>query len=124
MHDAVTQWAKMKQSIASNRQLNKFRAATVVFDSKSGQYYYGMNRGIRMKGDMIDGQLAEWLPKETLCYLPVGNCAEVDAVNQALKANINDLYLYTIDVENYLPKAMCDNCIYTFADKVAEVFSH
>ena len=46
MHDAVTQWAKMKQSIASNRQLNKFKAATVVFDSGSGKYYYGMNRGI------------------------------------------------------------------------------
>ena len=79
-----------------------------------------------MKGDEIDDVLLSWLPEKSLNYLPVGNCAEVDAVNQALKAkaNVNDLYLYTIDVETYLPKAMCDNCIYTFADRVAKVFSH
>lgn len=36
------------------------------------------------------------LPKDSLNEYAVGNCAEIDAVNQALnqKANVNDLYIY------------------------------
>ena len=51
----------------------------------------------------------------------LGNCAEVDVVNQALNngANVNNLYLYTINTKKHESKAMCENCIYTFADKVA-----
>ena len=79
-----------------------------------------------MKGDEIDDLVLSWLPEKSLNHLPIGNYAEVDAVNQALKANsnVNDLYLYTIDAETYLTKAMCDNCIYTFSDRVANVSSH
>jgi len=79
-----------------------------------------------MKNDIIHDSLSQWLPKSSLNHLPVGNCTEVDAVNQALKAkaNINDQYMYTINTETYLPKAMCDNCIYTFADRVADVLSN
>ena len=47
-------------------------------------------------------------------------------VNQALNsgANASDLYLYTINTKNNVSKPMCENCIDTFGDRVADVFSH
>ena len=127
MHDAVTQWARMEESLAnSNRQLDKFNTATVVYDARTGNYYYGMNRGVQLSGDTLNSSLASWLPESSLNQYRLGNCAEVDAVNQALNsgANASDLYLYTINTKNNVSKPMCENCIYTFADRVADVFSH
>ena len=70
--------------------------------------------------------LESWLPESSLNQYRLGNCAEVDAVNQALNsgANASDLYLYTINTKNNVSKPMCENCIYTFGDRVADVFSH
>lgn len=127
MHDAVTQWTRMEESLAnSNRQLDKFNTASVVYDAKTGNYFYGMNRGIQLSGDKLNSSLSSWLPESSLNQYRLGNCAEVDAVNQALNAgaNINDLYIYTINTKNNLPKVMCENCIYTFANRVAYIFSH
>lgn len=127
MHDAVTQWARMEESLAnSNRQLDKFNTATVVYDARTGNYYYGMNRGVQLSGDMLNLSLESWLPESSLNQYRLGNCAEVDAVNQALNsgANASDLYLYTINTKNNVSKPMCENCIYTFGDRVADVFSH
>lgn len=66
------------------------------------------------------------MPEKSLNKHQLGNCAEVDAINQALNsgANINDLYMYTISTTTNMSKPMCENCVYTFADKVADVFSH
>ena len=127
MHDAVTQWARMEESLAnSNRQLDKFNTATVVYDARTGNYYYGMNRGVQLSGDMLNLSLESWLPESSLNQYRLGNCAEVDAVNQALNsgANASDLYLYTINTKNNVSKPMCENCIYIFGDRVADVFSH
>lgn len=127
MHDAVTQWARMEESLAnSNRQLDKFNTATVVYDARTGNYYYGMNRGVQLSGDMLNLSLESWLPESSLNQYRLGNCAEVDAVNQALNsgANASDLYLYTINTKNNVSKPMRENCIYTFGDRVADVFSH
>ena len=127
MHDAVTQWARMEESLAnSNRQLDKFNTATVVYDARTGNYYYGMNRGVQLSGDTLNLSLESWLPESSLNQYRLGNCAEVDAVNQALNsgANASDLYLYTINTKNNVSKPMCENCIYTFGDRVADVFSH
>ena len=127
MHNALAQWVKMEQALAdSNRQLNKFNTATIVYDSGTDSYYYGMNRGVHLSGDTLNEELKLWLPESTLNQYRLGNCAEVDAINQALNAgsDINNLYIYTLDVVNNTPKKMCENCIYTFADKVAEVLSH
>ena len=127
MHDAVTQWARMEESLAnSNRQLDKFNTATVVYDARTGNYYYGMNRGVQLSGDTLNLSLESWLPESSLNQYQLGNCAEVDAVNQALNsgANASDLYLYTINTKNNVSKPMCENCIYTFGDRVADVLSH
>ena len=127
MHDAVTQWARMEESLAnSNRQLDKFNTATVVYDARTGNYYYGMNRGVQLSGDTLNLSLESWLPESSLNQYRLGNCAEVDAVNQALSsgANASDLYLYTINTKNNVSQPMCENCIYTFGDRVADVFSH
>ena len=127
MHDAVTQWARMEESLAnSNRQLDKFNTATVVYDARTGNYYYGMNRGVQLSGDTLNLSLESWLPESSLNQYRLGNCAEVDAVNQALNsgANASDLYLYTINTKNNVSKPVCENCIYIFGDRVADVFSH
>ena len=67
MLDAVTQWARMEESLAnSNRQLDKFNTATVVYDARTGNYYYGMNRGVQLSGDMLNLSLESWLPESSL----------------------------------------------------------
>ena len=67
MQDAVTQWARMEESLAnSNRQLDKFNTATVVYDARTGNYYYGMNRGVQLSGDTLDLSLESWLPESPL----------------------------------------------------------
>ena len=124
MHYAVTHSARMEESLANyNRQLDKFNTATVVYDARTGNYYYGMNRGVQLSGDTLN---LSWLPESSLNQYRLGNCAEVDAVNQALNsgANASDLYLYTINTKNNVSKPMCENCIYTFGDRVADVLSH
>ena len=58
MHDAVSEWTKMEEKLAnSNRQLNKFNTATVAYDAATGNYYYGMNRGIQISGDSLNSSL-------------------------------------------------------------------
>lgn len=40
MHDAVVEWVRMEESIAgSNNKVNKFNAATIVYDIRNDQYY-------------------------------------------------------------------------------------
>lgn len=126
MHDAVTQWARREESLANSKtQLNRFNTASVVYDSATGDYYYGMNRGVQLSGDELNSSLKSWLPEKSLNDYKLGNCAEVDAINQALNsgADINELYVYTINTKTNLPKPMCENCSYTFGDRVADVFS-
>lgn len=129
MHSAVEQWTKMEESLAikeSKNQFSKFNTASVVYDSATGNYYYGMNRGIELSGDSLNPSLASWLPEQSLNNYKLGNCAEVDAINQALNAgaNINDLYMYTINTKTNTAKAMCENCSYTFGGRIADVYSH
>ena len=126
LHDSIAEWTRMEESLAnSNRQLNKFNTATVAYDVTTGNYYYGMNRGIQISGDSLNPSLKSWLPESSLNEFRLGNCAEVDAVNQALNdgADIKNLYLYTINTKNNLHKAMCKNCVYTFKNRVADIFS-
>ena len=54
-----------------------------------------MNRGVQLSGDTLNLSLESWLPESSLNQYRLGNCAEVDAVNQALNsgANASDLYL-------------------------------
>ncbi len=97
----------------------------LTYDVKTGKYYYGVNRGMQLSSDTMNSKLADLLPEQTLNKYKLGNCAEVDAVNQALndRANMSDLYMYTIDVNYGNAKAMCENCIYTFDDNFLGVLS-
>ena len=127
MHDAVMQWARMKESLANSKtQLSRFNTASVVYDSATGNYFYGMNRGIQLSGDNLNSLLKSWLPEKSFNDYKLGNCAEVDAINQALNsgADINVLYMYTINTNTNLPKPMCENCSYTFLGRVKDVLSH
>ena len=117
MHNAVVEWSRMEESLANSKtQLSRFNTASVVYDSATGNYYYGMNRGVQLSGDNLNALLKSWLPEKSLNDYKLGNCAEVDAINQVLNsgANVNGLYMYTINTKTNLPKPMCENCIYTF----------
>jgi hypothetical protein len=69
-----------------------------------------MNRGVQLSGDTLNLSLESWLPESSLNQYRLGNCAEVDAVNQALNsgANASDLYLYTINTKNNVSKPVCE----------------
>ena len=58
----------MEESLAnSNRQLDKVNTATVVYDARTGNYYYGMNRGVQLRGDTLNLSLESWLPESCRC---------------------------------------------------------
>ncbi|MEK4458139.1 contractile injection system protein, VgrG/Pvc8 family [Paenibacillus sp. FSL R10-2748] len=133
--DAVTDWSSMQKKLApSKRKMDNFNTAAVAYDAKTGKYYYGMNKGIQLSGDKKNTVLfgskdkAGLLPKDSLNEYAVGNCAEVDAVNQALnqKANVNDLYIYTIKTTPHefgAAKIACENCTFTFKGNVADALT-
>lgn len=117
-----------------NISKNPVSLKAVVYDESSGKYYYGRNGGYREKdyvrnpilfGDDVHKGL---LPASSLNNYPVGNCAEVDAVNRALNAGakLKDLHLTTIHVTKkhfgeYKPS--CENCTYTFKGRLKENYS-
>ncbi|UQQ34071.1 contractile injection system protein, VgrG/Pvc8 family [Paenibacillus polymyxa] len=133
--EAITDWSSMQKKLApSKRKMDNFNTAAVAYDARTGKYYYGMNKGIQLSGDKKNVVLfgskdkAGLLPKDSLNEYGVGNCAEVDAVNQALnqKANVNDLYLYTIKTTPHefgAAKIACENCTFTFKGNVADALT-
>ncbi|MGE5472860.1 MAG: S8 family serine peptidase [Ignavibacteriales bacterium] len=131
LNGAVSEWSRMQKSLASSiskRKVDGFNTGSVVYDAATGKYYYGMNKGIKLSGDTLNKTLADMLPEKSLNGYPLGNCAEVDAVNQALnnKANLNDLYIYTIETTPNsfgVPKPACENCTATFLGKAADILS-
>ncbi|MGG4221604.1 hypothetical protein ABEW32_25705 [Paenibacillus jamilae] len=69
----------------------------------------------------------DYCQKNSLNEYAVGNCAEVDAVNQALnqKANVNDLYilLKQLHIEFGAAKIACENYIFTFKRNIADALT-
>ncbi|MFJ6267120.1 pre-toxin TG domain-containing protein [Lysinibacillus xylanilyticus] len=134
---AVTEWSNMQKNLAakeSKRKFDNFNTASVAYDAKTGDFYYGMNKGVQLSGDKKNTLLfgnkdqSGLLPKQSLNDYRIGNCAEVDAVNQALNQNakIGDLYLYTIKTtkkEYGEAKKACENCTFTFKGNVADAFT-
>ncbi|MGB3513538.1 MAG: RHS repeat-associated core domain-containing protein [Microcoleaceae cyanobacterium] len=120
LNSAVGDWASLQRAIApSKRKLSKFNTASVVYDATTDSYFYGMNRGISISGDAIHPTLLKNLPEKSLNEFKLGNCAECDAVNQALHggASWEDLILHTIGVNQdgtTFLKAQCTNCVQTF----------
>lgn len=68
------------------------------------------------------------MPEISFNRYAVGNCAEVDAVNNALNAGakLENLYMstiYTTKSSFGCLKSACENCTYTFKGKIIENFA-
>ncbi len=68
------------------------------------------------------------LPGISFNRYAVGNCAEVDAVNNALNAGakLGNLYMSTIHTTKFsfgCLKSACENCTYTFKGKITGNFA-
>lgn len=137
LHSQVSAWAastaKRLEGI-SKRQRDKFNTATVVYDERTGKYYNGRNHGIEIEHEKKNAILfgdnthPGLLPKESLNHLPVGNCAEIHAVNKALNdgASLDNLKMFTIHTTkaNFgKAKPACRNCTYTLKDKIKQNYT-
>ena len=128
----VVSWAQRKAeelAAISKTQRDRFNTATVVYDESNGKYYYGRNNGIAKDGSpknaiLFGDETHEGiLPKHTLNDYVIGNCAEVDAINNALndKAELKNLHITTIHTT---PSSMgkskpaCKNCTYSFKGRI------
>lgn len=137
MHKKIKSWANdeaERLSGISKRQREKFNTASIVYDESTGKYYYGKNKGISInntfKNPILfgDDNSKGILPEKSLNKYIVGNCAEVDAVNNALNdgAKLENLYMSTIHTTNNSfgdLKSACENCTYTFKGKIVENYA-
>lgn len=130
----IKNWSEKKRDELTGKTKKNFNTACVVYDSENDKYYYGRNGGYHEEGyqrnPILFGDETHpgLLPKTSLNIYPVGNCAEVDAVNHALNAGakLENLYMTTIHVTKKQfgsKKAACENCTYAFKGKVKDNFS-
>lgn len=88
--------------------------------SKTGQTYHGQNRALS-KGN-INPELQSLLPQESLEAWETHNCAECDALNNALNAGakVEDLEMHTLKLNRKTGKLenfpRCNNCKITTKD--------
>lgn len=133
-HERVKSWAEKKRNELTGKAKKNFNTACVVYDESTGKYYYGRNGGYHEEGYVKnpvlfgDSQHPGLLPKTSLNKYPVGNCAEVDAVNRALNdgADIKHLHMTTIHTTktqfgSY--KESCENCKYAFYGRIKSNYS-
>ena len=83
---------------------------SVAIDQKTGKKYYGKSGS---RPENIHPILRRQMPKNSHELWPINNCAEFEAVNNALKGgvqNMKDLHIYTIRTANNQPEARCENC--------------
>ncbi len=136
-HRHVVLWAQEKAKeleAKSKRQRNKFNTACVAYDESTGKYYYGQNGGISQnnteRNPVLFGDSAHpgILPQTSFNNYAVGNCAEVDAINNALNAgaSLRNLHISTIHAtkENMgKNKPACENCTYSFKGKISRNYT-
>ena len=112
---------------------SSLNTVTIVYDEENDKYYYGMNHGIDLhnsfKNVILFGNVTYdgILPKLSLNKFPLGNCAEVDAINNALNngAKLEHLHMTTLDVKRkniregiIMAKCACKNCTFAFKGKI------
>lgn len=134
----LTSWAKKQQEGMSGKQKQKFNTACVVYDETTGKCYYGRNAELpKIKdGKLTDlsklhPDLQKLLPKKKKGKFELGNCAEVAAVDKALKAgaklkNLHMTTIYTNDTKDHSfgdYKGACKNCKKTFKWHVKKNYS-
>lgn len=131
---SVIRWAKQTKGKLSGKAKKTFNTACVVYDEISGRFFYGRNGGYLQNGYIKnpllfgDDKCKGILPETSLNKYPVGNCAEVDAVNNALNsgAELSHLHLTTIHVTKSSfgkYKESCENCTYAFRGRVKKNYS-
>ena len=127
----IKSWAKSIIKTMSPKEKHLFNTASIAFDKKTKKCYYGRNGGYKAIGYIKNPQLfgpKGLLPRSSYNKFPLGNCAEVDAINQALNdgAKLEDLLITTIHTtKNKFGqyKVACENCKHTFKYKISENFS-
>lgn len=133
-HERVKSWAARKRNELTGKARKTFNTACVAYDDETGKCYYGRNGGYLekdyKKNPVLFGDLTHtgMLPKKSLNKYPVGNCAEVDAINRALNdgASIRHLHITTIHATKSQfgeYKVSCENCKYAFQGKVRANYS-
>ena len=134
MYISVREWAIQQFNELTGKARKNFNTACVAFDQATHKFYYGRNAGYREDGYVRnpvlfgDSTHTGILPKHSLNKYPVGNCAEVDAINRALNdgAKLEDLHITTIHTTKKQfgkYKAACENCTYAFRGKISENYS-
>ena len=137
MKQHLDNWARLKADKLlreSKRKRRNFNTACIAYDVETGREYYGRNAGIEISGTsrnpLLFGSSEKpgLLPQTSLNHLKVGNCAEVDAINQALNdgASIGNLYIRTIctDEKHFgQDKLACLNCTCAFKGRVKGNYS-
>lgn len=124
----VTAWAedvvsRMGPNVKKSDR-NRFNTACVAFDETTGELYYGRNGGIDRFGPKLHPSLERILPPKNLEKWPsTWNCAETDAINNALHAgaSLQNLHIYTISVRprNFgTDKASCKNCTHMYKGRI------
>ncbi|HTM99775.1 MAG TPA: YwqJ-related putative deaminase, partial [Pedobacter sp.] len=113
---------KFAEEVIANTSKERLpRAITAILDRQTGKVYYGRS-GVLKSVEDLNAQLKSLIPKESLEKWSVTNCAECDALNNALNdgAKIKDLEMHTLQVEKKTGKAVdferCANCKETTKD--------
>ena len=107
--------------IASSSKEELPRAVSAIVNRRTGSVYYGKS-GVLKSVEDINPDLKKLLPKESLEKWSVTNCAECDALNQALKngADIKDLEMHTVKIDKktgvITDFERCENCKITTKD--------
>ena len=134
LQQTVTQWAEnFAHSLPSSKR-DKFLIACVAFDETTGRCYYGWNKGYLdpafVRNPLLFGDSTHKgiLPSESREPFPVGNCAEVAAINNALNdgASLSSLHIFVICAGKKMlgtPKASCKNCTRTFKGRIKVNYS-
>ena len=97
------------------------RAVTALFDKKTGKQYIGTSRGVSDPATLETATSAR-LPEESMEEWSTHNCAEVDALNKAIKdgANPEDLVQHTVKLDKQTGEiadySRCKNCQVTTHD--------
>ena len=134
MHARIESWAKRMQDKLVGRERRRFNTACIAVDTSTGKAFFGRNHGIESDGSnknsllFGDSTSDGILPKKSLNGYPVGNCAEVHAVNTALNAgaSLSSLQLMTIHVTKKSfgkLKPACENCTVSFKGRIMGNYS-
>lgn len=127
----VIAWAAKKAKSLSKKERKMFTTACVAVDTETGKEYFGRNKGIflekQSKNSLLFGRNG-LLPKSSLNDFPLGNCAEVDAINRALNAGvkIGSIQIKIIrTTKNHFGNNIrsCKNCTHAFKGKIKRNYS-